>query len=48
MYLFMRKGRNLHTLPVLMAVSCKRYSTLADILRTELDEGEIEQVGPKK
>jgi activating signal cointegrator complex subunit 3 len=48
MYLFTKKGVNLQTLPGLRAVSCKRYSALADILRGELDEGEIEQVGSKE
>lgn len=46
MYLFMKKGRKLQTLPLLRAVSYKHYSALADILRAEFDEGEIEQVGP--
>ncbi|XP_021913277.1 activating signal cointegrator 1 complex subunit 3 isoform X2 [Zootermopsis nevadensis] len=44
MYLFMKKGRKLQTLPLLRAVSYKHYSALADILRAEFDEGEIEQV----
>lgn len=44
MYLFMKRSRNLQTLPGLRSVSCKQYSSLASILRAELDEDEIEQV----
>jgi activating signal cointegrator complex subunit 3 len=44
MYLFMKKSRNLQTLPGLRSVSCQQYEALANVLRAELDEGEIEQV----
>ena len=44
MYLFMKKGTLLQTLPGLRCACCKHYTVLADILRAELDEGEIEQV----
>uniref|UniRef100_A0A2Z5TZE8 U5 small nuclear ribonucleoprotein 200 kDa helicase n=1 Tax=Reticulitermes speratus TaxID=60591 RepID=A0A2Z5TZE8_9NEOP len=44
MYLFKKKGSLLQTLPGIRSVCCKHYTVLADILRAELDEGEIEQV----
>ena len=49
MYLFMKKshgdkGKNLKSLPGLRNECYRNYSLLADILRPELDEGEIEQV----
>jgi len=44
LYLFMKKGSLLQTLPGLQSLCCKHYIALADILRAELDEGEIEQV----
>jgi hypothetical protein len=45
MYLFVKRSRKMQTLPGLRSVSCEHYSSLANILRAELDEGEIEQVG---
>lgn len=44
LHLFTKRSRNLQTLPGLRSVSCERYEALANILRAELDEGEIEQV----
>lgn len=44
MYLFMKRSRHLQTLPGLRSFSCEQYSSLANILRAELDEDEIEQV----
>jgi activating signal cointegrator complex subunit 3 len=44
MYLFKKKGSLLQTLPGLGCACRKSYQVLADILRAELDEREIEQV----
>jgi len=44
MYLFMNEDSILQTLPGLQSLCCKHDELLADILRAELDEGEIEQV----
>jgi len=44
LYLFMKKHNHLQTLPGLQSFCCKDYTALANILRNELDEGEIEQV----
>jgi activating signal cointegrator complex subunit 3 len=43
-YLFMKKGSPVQTLPGLQSLCCKHYKVLADILRSDLEEGEIEQV----
>jgi len=43
MYLFMNEDSILQTLPGLQSLCCKHDEVLADILRAELDEGEIEQ-----
>lgn len=43
-YLFMKKGNPAQTLPGLQSLFCKHYTALADILRADFDEGEIEQV----
>jgi len=44
LYLFEKKRNPLQTLPGLQSFCCKHYAALADILRDELDEGEIQQV----
>jgi len=44
LYLFMKNNNPLQTLPGLQSLFCKHYTTLANILRDELNEGEIEQV----
>jgi activating signal cointegrator complex subunit 3 len=44
LYLFIKKSKNLHTLPGLITVSCKQYSVIANILSAALDEGQIKEV----
>lgn len=47
-YLFTKKGRPVQTLPGLQSLCCKKSTLLADILRADLDEGEIQQVSVKR